>query len=181
MSARPTNPISSAAGLRGREASPRPRSSRTRSPGPPVGLRLRVYLMRGRLDLRIAAGVVCETSEHLVLRSRQLTDPSNQRRIARDLRRVIDYAERHRSGAAISAVVIDAPSVLRGRRPIAELAEQLERAGPASPRGIVLAQALLSDGASPLFNRHADRTVASAVRGIREALEGDDRAGDRAV
>jgi hypothetical protein len=181
MSARPNNLISSAAGLRGREAPQRPRSSRKRSGGPPVGLCLSVYLTRGRLDLRIAAGVACETSEQLALRARQLTDPSNQRRIARELRRVIDYAERHRSGAAISAVVIDAPSVRRGRRPIAELAEQLERAGPASPRGIVLAQTLLTDGASPLFNRHADRTVASAVRDIREALEGDDPTGVRAV
>jgi hypothetical protein len=182
MSARPNNPFSPAASLRGREASPRPHSSRKRSPaGPPVGLRLSVFLTRRRLDLRIAAGVARETSEQLALRAGQLTDPSNQRRIARDLRRVIDYAERHRSGAAISAVVIDAPSVRRGRRPIAELAEQLERAGPASPRGIVLAQALLTDGASPLFNAHADRTVASAVRDIREALEGDDATGARAV
>jgi hypothetical protein len=181
MSARPNSPISSAAGLRGREAAPRPRSARTRSPGPPVGLRLSVYLTRGRLDRRIAAGAACETSEQLALRAKQLTDPSNQRRIARDLRRVIDYAERHRSSATVSAVVIDAPSVRRGRRPIAELAEQLERAGPASPRGIVLAWALLTDGASPLFNRHAGRTVASAVRDIREALERDGPAGARAV
>jgi hypothetical protein len=181
MSARPNSPFSSAASLRGREVPPRPRSSRRRSAGPLVGLRLSVYLTRGRLDLRIAAGVACETSRQLALRARQLTDPSHQRRIARDLRRVIDYAERHRSGPAISAVVIDAPSVRRGRRPIAELAEQLERAAPASPRGIVLAQALLTDGASPLFDRHADRTVASAVRDIREALEGDGPTGARAV
>jgi hypothetical protein len=72
----------------------------------------------------------------------------------------------------ISAVVIDAPSVRHGRWAIVELADQLERAGAATPRGIVLAQALLSDGVSPLFDRHSDRTVARAVRDIREALDG---------
>jgi hypothetical protein len=138
----------------------------------PLRLRLSVYLTRGRLDRRLANPQSLRADERLALRAGQLTDPVNQRRIARDLRRVIDYADRQRSGAAISAVVIDSPSVRRGRRALAELAEQLERAGAVEPRGVVMAEALLTDGSSPLFNRHADRTVARAVRDIREALDG---------
>jgi hypothetical protein len=173
MSARPNHQISSAASRPGVRARLRHQSPRELVARPPLGLRLKVYLARGRLDRRIAAGADRAGSEQLALRATQLSDPRNQRRIARDLRRVVAYADRQRPGAAISAVVIDAPSVRRGRRAIAELAEQLERAGPADPRGVALAAAMLSDGASPLFNGHADRTVAGAVRDIREALDGE--------
>jgi hypothetical protein len=173
MSALPNNQISPTATRRGLGAVPGLWHGQAGLTRRHAGLRLRVYLTRGRLDRSIAAGHGCEGSEELVLRARQLTDPSNQRKLARNLRRVIDYADKRRPGAAISAVVIDAPSVRRGRWAVAELAEQLERAGAATPRGIVLAQALLSDGVSPLFNRYAERTVASAVRDIREALDGD--------
>jgi len=142
------------------------------SEGTTFALRLKVYLTRGRLDRRIAAGELSRSSEELALRSRQLTDPCNQQRVARDLRRVIDYADKRASGRVVSSVVIDAPVVRRGRWALTELAEQLERAGDVDPHGVVLAQKLLSDAQSPLFNRHADRTVASTVRDIREALDG---------
>ncbi len=135
-------------------------------------LRLRVYLTRGRLDRMIAAGERPVDGADLALRAEQLTDSQNQQRIARDLRRVMDYAEEHRSGVVASSVMIDAAVVRRGRWALAELAEQLERAGTVDPRGVALAQQLLSDGLSPLFNRHADRTIARAARDIREALEG---------
>ncbi len=134
-------------------------------------LRLRVYLKRGRLDRSIGDGREAEASVELLLRIEQLTSPANQRRVARDLRRIVDYADRHRSGRVISSVVIDPSSVRRGRWAISELAEQLERGGAVEPRGIVLANELLTNGLGPLFNRHADRTVARAVRDVRAALE----------
>lgn len=126
--------------------------------------------MRSRLDRRIAASDPVASAER-TLREAQLTAPRNQRRIARELRRVIAYADEHRGGRPISSVAIDPRAVRRGRRAIVELAEQLERAGSVSARGIVLAESLLTDGLSPLFNRYAERTVAGAVRDIRQALE----------
>ncbi|HXD55264.1 MAG TPA: hypothetical protein VN618_10965 [Solirubrobacteraceae bacterium] len=148
------------------------RRVRAGSDGSSPGLRLKVRLTRGRLERRIAAGEPRGSSPELALREAQLTDPRSQRRIARDLRRVVAYADAHRSGRAISSVVIDARMVRRGRWAIVELAEQLERAGKVDPRGVVLARELLTDGSGPLFNRHADRTVARAARDVRDALDG---------
>lgn len=183
MSAQPNDRISPAAQSR-RAAGEATRLTASRRPSPEsarFALRLKVYLTRGRLDREIAGGSAAEGSEELALRSRQLIDPRNQCKIAGRLRRIVEYADKRSSGPAMSAVMIDASSVRRGRRALGELAEQLERAGRADPRGVVLAQELLSDGSSPLFNRHADRTVARAARDIRDALDGRPLAATRAA
>ena len=183
MSAQPNDRISPAARARGREGEAR-RSPLAGLPNPEsarLALRLKVYLTRGRLDRGIAAGSAVAGSEELQLRSRQLIDPRNQRRIARDLRRVVEYADRPSSGTVMTTVMIDAPSVRRGRWALGELAEQLERAGVVDPHGVALARELLSDGTSPLFNRHADRTIARAARDIRDALDGRALAATRAA
>ena len=40
-----------------------------------------------------------------------------------------------------------------------------------SPKGVALAQTLLTDGLGPLFNRHSALSVAEAVCVIEDALE----------
>jgi len=167
------NPSSAAPARRSQTDVTAPRGRvRAGSIGSSSSLRLKVRLTRGRLERRIAAGEPRGGSPELALREAQLTDPRNQRRLARDLRRVVAYADEHRSGGVSSSVVIDARMVRRGRWALVELAERLERAGTVDPRGVVLARELLTDGSGPLFNRHADRTVARAVRDVRDALDG---------
>jgi hypothetical protein len=139
----------------------------------PYRLRLKVYLTRGRLDRQIGAGHRCEASPELALRAKHLTDPRRQRKIARNLRGVLRYADRREGRRGISSVVILPEAVRGGRRAICELAEQLERAAAVNPRGVVLAQSLLTDGTSPLFNPHSERTVAEAMKEVREALDGE--------
>jgi hypothetical protein len=137
-----------------------------------LALRLKVFVARGRLDRQIAAGHHGESSPALALRARQLTDPRTRRRIARDLRGIVDYVHRHRSRTVISAVVIEPAAVRSGRSAILELARRLEGPAPVSPSGVVRAGALLTDGSSPLFNPHCERTVAQAVSEVHDALEG---------
>lgn len=136
----------------------------------PLLLRAKVLATRGRLDRQISTGGPCEANEALVLRTSQLTCPANQRRIASNLRRVVDYAERHRARTATSAVLIEPRSVRDGRDAILGLAEWLERGEPVSPRGIVLVQGLLTDGFSPLFDSGCERSVVQAVCEIQDAL-----------
>jgi hypothetical protein len=144
---------------------------RAASAGAPLALRLKVYLTRGRLDRQLAAGHAQDSAAELTLRARHLTNPRTQRDIARNLRGVVRYADRQKSRSGISCVVISSRSVQSGRTALCELAEQLERAAPVNPRGVVLVQALLTDGNSPLFNPNAERTVTEAARGIQDALE----------
>lgn len=143
---------------------------RSAAAGAPFALRLKVYLTRGRLDRQLAAGHAHDAAAELTLRAKHLTNPRTQRDIARNLRGIVRYVDRQGSRRGMSCVVISPRAVRGGRTAICELAEQLERAAPVNPRGIILAQALLTDGNSPLFNADSERSVAEATRQIQDAL-----------
>ena len=144
---------------------------RAASAGASFALRLKVYLRRGRLDRQLVAGHPHDAAAELTLRARHLTNPRTQRDIARNLRGIVRYVDRQQSRKGISCVVISPRAVRAGRTAICELAEQLERGAPVNPRGIVLAQTLLTDGVSPLFNPYCHQTVGEATREVQEALE----------
>lgn len=127
-------------------------------------------MTRWRLDRQIAAGSAYESSAALALRAVQLIDPRTRRAIARDLHGVLRYVDRVRPRPAFSAVVIDHRAVLGGRHAIVGLAERLEGKAPVAPRGVALVRTLLTDGASPLFNRNAQHTVTQAIWRIEDAL-----------
>jgi hypothetical protein len=137
-----------------------------------VRLRMKVFMTRGLLDRRIAAGERRGSNAALSLRARQLVDPRTRLRVARDLRHVVDYAERRESRPVVSAVVIDRVAVRHGREPILGLAEHLEGHPPVHARGVALAKALLTDGLSPLFNSNGERTIIQAIWRIEDALGG---------
>jgi hypothetical protein len=143
---------------------------RSASAGTPFALRLKVYLTRGRLDRQLAAGHAHDAAPELTLRAKHLINPRTQRDIARNLRGIVRYVDRQEGRRGISCVVISSRAVRGGRAAICELAEQLERAAPVNPRGILLAQALLTDGNSPLFNPYSERSVAEATRQIQSVL-----------
>ncbi len=142
------------------------------SGGASPALRLKAFVTRRKLDRQIAAGRSCESNPALALRAYQLTGSRSREEIARNLRGIVDYVDRRSSRGAMSAVVIEPAAVRSGRRAILELARRLEGAAAVSPRGVVLAGALLTDGRSPLFNPHCERTVAQAVSEVHDALEG---------
>jgi hypothetical protein len=137
-----------------------------------LALQLRVFATRGKLDRQIAAGRPCESSAPLALRAHQLTDSRTRYEIARDLRGIVDYVYSRSLRGVISAVVIEPTAVRTGREAILELAQRLEGTSPVAPRGVALARGLLTDGLSPLFNPHCERTVTEAVCQVQDALDG---------
>jgi hypothetical protein len=153
------------------EAAPFHRRERSISADPPLALRLRVYITRGMLDRRIAAGGPYWSSATLALRAGQLVDPRTRRQTARALYGIVRYVERLGARPVLSAVVVDRRAVLRGRHAILGLAERLEGEAPAAARGVALARVLLTDGVGPLFNRNSQQTVIEAIWGIEDALE----------
>jgi hypothetical protein len=150
----------------------RSRQRQLSGPGTDLRLRLKVFVTRGLLDRRIAVGDQRGSNAALSLRARQLVDPRTRQGVARNLRHVVDYADRRESPFAVSAVVIDRSAVRRGREPILGLAEHLEGHAPIHARGVALAKALLTDGLSPLFNPNGERTVVQAIWQIEDALGG---------
>jgi hypothetical protein len=142
------------------------------SGGARPALGLRVYLRRMSLDREIAAGRPCASSAELAMRADQLTQRRTLRQLACGLRRVVAYVDRAGSGPVFTAVVIDRAAVMASRHAILGLAERLEGTAPVSPRGVALGRILLSDGLSPLFDRHCERTVIQAIWEVQDALEG---------
>lgn len=126
-------------------------------------------LHRRRLDREIVRGHVDHERPALALRERQLIDPAAQRRLARYLRDIVKHVERH--GSSLSAVVIDRQAVWAARHAIFGLAERLDSAGPVTPRGMVMATALITDGGlSPVYGQSSGRRVAEAIWEISDAL-----------
>ncbi len=164
----PTSHAAEPRALRRKGSASRPEADAARTS---LSLRARVLITRGRLDRQISTGGPCEANGALALRTSQLTDPANQRRIAANLRRVVAYAERHSARTSTSTVLIEPRSVREGRDAILGLAEWIERGEPVSPRGILLAQRLLTDGFSPLFDPGCERSVVQAVFEVQDALE----------
>lgn len=117
----------------------------------PLSLRVRACLGRRGIDRRILAGDPVDGAPALALRAAQLTDPQTRRQTARRLRGIVDYVDRSGPRPLITAVVIDPPAVRSGRQAILGLAQRLEAGGQVEPRGVILAQRLLTDGLGPLF------------------------------
>jgi hypothetical protein len=148
-----------------------PPFERSGSAWAPLALRLRVYLTRGRLDRQIAAGRRYDSTAALAVRAGQLTRPRTLQQLAGALHRIVSYVDRAGSFPIFTAVVIERGAVMSGRHAILGLAERFEGPAPVSPRGVALAQLLLSDGLSPLFNRRCDRTVIQAIWEVQDALD----------
>jgi hypothetical protein len=153
------------------EAAPFHRGARSSSQGAAPVLRLGVYVTHSWLDRRIAAGADCAATAALELRARQLTAPRTRRRLARELRELVEYAARVGSRPTFSAVVVYRRGVLRGRHALLGLAERLEGETPVSPRGVTHVRRLLTDGLGPLFNPNSEQTVIQAVWNIEDALD----------
>jgi hypothetical protein len=147
---------------RGGAREPRRRGAASAAAAPLLLLRLRVYLTRGSLDRQIARGVALAQTPELTLRAHQLTAESARRSLAADLRHVVNYAERVESRTPLSAVMLEPARVRAGRGAILRLAGRLEQEAPVSPQGVALARVLLTDAASPLFDRDSERTVTEA-------------------
>jgi hypothetical protein len=135
-----------------------------------LALRLRVFATREKLDRQIAGARAFEVTDAFALRVRQLSEPRTRQRIAGELRGLLAHAEARRPGPVISAVVIEPRAVRAGRQAILGLAERLEAAAPVSPRGVVLARALLTDGRGAMYNPHCEQTVTEAVFAVQDAL-----------
>jgi hypothetical protein len=109
-----------------------------------------VWLHKGSLDRSLAAGEDPAASPELSRRARQLTSRRSRAGLAASIRNLLDAAEERPRGFT-AAVPIQRRAILRERRLLLQLAAELESQDELEPRGIVLVERLLIDGASPLY------------------------------
>lgn len=137
---------------------------------PTLSLRSRVFLQRGSLVRRLAAGASPSDSPELARRAQQLCSARHRRVLATGLERVIDAAEEPPQPHS-SVVPLQRAAILRERADLLSLAAELrDTAADVNVRGVALVDMLLSDAASPLYLESSDQSLKGAIRHARAAL-----------
>ena len=137
-----------------------------------VGLRLRVWRQRPRLDAALANGAAPSDSPGLALRARQLRQESTRHAIARAIRNVLDAAEEPPEawGRNGSSPPLQREALLAARHDLLSVADRLCRARNGPPQAIALAASLVWDSASPAYSPNTDATLEQWVDTVADLL-----------
>jgi hypothetical protein len=133
-------------------------------------LRLRVFFGRLSLNRQLAEGCAPELSPQLALRARQLTRPAYCRELALCLRSLVEEAKAPGRPAFSSAQPVQREALSVWSGPLRALADRLEEPEVVTPAAVARVLRLLTDGASPLFNPHADRLMGDMVWWVGEGF-----------
>ncbi|HJQ42122.1 MAG TPA: hypothetical protein VJ831_03470 [Jatrophihabitantaceae bacterium] len=114
-----------------------------------------------RIDRRLAAGASPDESVTVALRGRLLTGPRSRRTLACGIEHAIAAVT---DDAAFAFV--DRASVRRSLSELYELRDRLDSDPLPSPTGMARTRLLLTDGASPLFNRDTSVGLQDTLRAV---------------
>ena len=131
--------------------------------------RVSARLQARSLDRALARGESPESSPMLAHRARALLRADTRIELAASLSRIA--ANGGAPGTLGSRLGANGAACEDARRGLERLAERLLDPGPVNPRGVALAQELLSDGAGPLFWKQSGDDLDARVRLAIEALE----------
>jgi uncharacterized protein with von Willebrand factor type A (vWA) domain len=129
----------------------------------------RVWLRRGALDSRLAAGADPGASPELARRARQLTSRRTRTGLAASIRHLLDAAEARPRGFT-SAVPIQRHEILSERQLLLQLAAALESPDELEARGLALVDRLLISGDSPVYVDRGDGALHGALVHAHAAL-----------
>jgi hypothetical protein len=165
-SAVPRRPRLDGAGLsRGCGSRPLPGGLRS------LWLRMRVAFGSVDLDRALARGADPTASAEIAFRAARLVRERNRRGLARCVRVVIWEAEAGVSALRVSPRPVRREEVLCCREVLLALSERLELPGPVSPEGVAIAERLLADLKSPLFEWAEPGTVRRLARLAATAMD----------
>jgi hypothetical protein len=137
---------------------------RTARPWHQVQARLR----SGRLDRQLAGGTSPDATVELALRAGILEGMHERRQLARSIRLIMAAAA---PGSSARLVVPLCRDRIRGSSAeLSELADALLTPGPVSAQGVAQARALVTDAASPLYNRANRADLRATARAVAAAM-----------
>lgn len=111
-------------------------------------------------------------SPRLAWRTEELVAEESRLELGRSLTDVVHSADER---LLPSASPLNRTSIRALRAQLLELAARLyDLSQPVAPRGVLLVERLLYDGAGPLYSRTAPNRLRTEVQQARAALEGDD-------
>jgi hypothetical protein len=129
------------------------------------------------LDASLAAGCPPESSRLLAARARAIVSLRSRRSMADSWEHVLRVARRaqraRRAGsrATAAAVPVRADRVVAAEPAIRDLMNRLAAPLPVPARGVAMARVLLTDGTSPVYNRHARVALSDAVAAAAAQLD----------
>lgn len=134
-----------------------------------------VARLRARsIDDELLCGRVATGNPVVVVRLARLLSRRYRSQIASCLRRLLGEARRPQRTRFTARLQIKAREVLGSEPLILTLADELEEEGNVNPRGVILAERLLTDGTSPVYGPEPihppEETVEDAVKHARAAL-----------
>ncbi len=135
-----------------------------------------VARLRARsIDEKLLRGSTGEASPALLVRQARLLHRRYRSAVARGLRRIVAAARRRDRSMFAAQLPLREGEILNSEPLILTLADELEHEESISPRGVILADRLITDGASPIYRptpmaRARDESVETAVKHARAAL-----------
>jgi hypothetical protein len=154
--------------ISGRVATPPPGWAR-------VTDRIMARLRARSIDNNLLNGGVTDGNPVVLVRRARLLHRRYRSAVAAALRRLIDEARRNEPNFFVAKLPLKVDEVLASEPLILTLADELEHEESVSPRGVILADRLITDGDSPVYgptplHRPLEETVESAVKRARAAL-----------
>lgn len=134
-----------------------------------------VRLRARSIDDKLLNGGVTDGSPVVLIRRARLLHRRYRAAVAAALRGLTDAARRNESNFFAAKLRLQVRQVLENEPLILTLADELEHDEKVSPRGVILANRLVTDGDSPVYgptpvSRPYNETVESAVKHARAAL-----------
>jgi hypothetical protein len=137
-------------------------------------IRLRAGWARNELDRRLADGADPSGDPVLQARAQRLIGPAHRARLAAGLERVVAAADDPATTLSSAAPVRREP-VRGARHELMGLAGELRHMPAPRPRGVAIAERLLTEPSSVLFTASSPDEVARAARDAVDNMRADER------
>jgi hypothetical protein len=137
--------------------------------------RIMARLRARSIDEKLLRGTVGDGSPVVLVRRARLISRRYRSAIAASLRRLVAVAGRPQRNLFRAQIPLHEGEILEQGALILTLADELENEESVSPRGVILADRLITDGDSPVYrpvpiHHPPDESVESAVKRARAAL-----------
>ena len=136
-----------------------------------IRLRWRTWVRAQVLDGLLARGADPMDSDELSLRVGQLGSARSRARLACALRGAVELAERQPEPFSVTRSQIRRTEIRANRELLLELADRVGSSGPVGVDGLGMTSLLIGDGASPLYDGDARRSVTVAAFTALVALD----------
>jgi hypothetical protein len=129
------------------------------------------------LDDRLLSGGLSPDSGRGKARAEELLNPRHRAKSAQALRELVEEADEHHASMFSADLKVNRLAIRSSKVEVLSLARDLEELPDVDPRGVILADRLVTDGESPAYVPGAymedNGHLARAVERAREALKAD--------